>query len=67
MNYSYNFSRDLVEGEQLDFSYDSFRNNTGNGECDVFLETTNPDSNDHMLVADQCYNLRNGEPYSVSA
>ncbi|MCJ1454639.1 hypothetical protein MMC28_004992 [Mycoblastus sanguinarius] len=63
---SYNVSRPLVMGEQLDFSdyapgvapYSPDVNGVASG-CTLFLETTNPDSNNHMLTNNVCYELTN--------
>lgn len=56
---SYTLSRDLIAGEQLDFSYpgpDEDGNKSGD-PCSQFLETSNPDSNGNLLKEGICYGL----------
>ena len=58
---SYSLSRDLEPSEQLDFSqgwhFDRPQGPVEYTACARFLEKANPDSNNHSLRKDICYDL----------
>ena len=65
VTHSYTLSRALSMQEQLDWSTPYPSNIVGKGdaipkECGTFLQTTNPDSNNHTLDKGICYAMTGG-------